>query len=173
MSGFLTVARKPLDAWNAFFHRQADLSIFGFIRIAYAVLLLINILSWWPDLDKWFGEDGVLSLAVSRIVVDPDTVTIFQWLPTTPAVLWTCYLILIINVVCLMVGLFTRFQCFCVFVLFTSFAHRNNLIFDGEDVLFRLLAFYLFFSPAGKYCSVDNWLASRRNPEPMQKRFAI
>ena len=146
-----------------FFHRKSDLSVFGPIRIAYAALLLINLLTWWPDLEKWFGESGVMTLAVSQRAIDPDTITIFQWLPTTPTVLWACYFILITNAVALMLGLFTRCQLASIFVLYTSFVHRNIFIFDGEDVLFRLLAFYLLFSPAGKYCSIQNWWASRKN----------
>ena len=114
----------------------------------------------------WFGEQGVMTLQVSREAIDPDTITIFQWLPTTSIVLWACYLLLIVNIVGLMVGLFTRCQLVCIFVLFTSFVHRNNLIFDGEDIVFRLMAFYLLLSPAGKYLSLDHRIASRRNPQP-------
>lgn len=158
-----------------FFHRKADLSIFGPIRIGYAALLLINILTWWPDLDMWFGESGVMTLSASRIAIDPDTITIFQWLPTTSTALWTCYFILIANAVALMLGVFTRCQLACIFVLYTSFVHRNILIFDGEDILFRLMAFYLLFSPAGQYNSISNWWASRKNPvaNPTAKRFPI
>ncbi len=146
-----------------FFHRKSDLSIFGPIRIAYATLLLINILAWLPDLDTWFGETGVMTLATSRRVIDPDTITLFQWLPKTSTTLWTCYLILVANGVCLLVGLFSRCQLASIFVLYTSFVHRNLLIFDGEDVLFRLMAFYLLFSPAGKYCSIERWWVTRKN----------
>jgi hypothetical protein len=160
-----------------FFHRKSDLSIFGPIRIAYATLLLINVLTWWPDLEKWFGESGVLTLAVaiSDQVIDPDTVTIFEWLPTTPTVLWTCYLILIANAVALVLGLFTRCQLISIFVLYTSFVHRNILIFDGEDVLFRLFAFYLLFAPAGQYRSIESWWRSRKTPVANQglKRYPI
>jgi len=145
-----------------FFHRKSDLSIFGPIRIAYATLLLINILTWWPDLEKWFGESGVMTLEASRRVIDPDTITIFQWLPTTSTTLWTCYLVLIANSTGLLLGLFTRVQLASIFVLYTSFAHRNYLIFDGEDILFRLMAFYLLFSPAGNYLSVKNWWTQKR-----------
>ena len=148
-----------------FFHRKSDLSIFGPIRIAYAALLLINLLTWWPELETWFGENGVLSLQASRIAVDPDTITLFQWLPNTSMALWVCFLILIANAICLLLGLFTRWQLASIFVLYTSFVHRNIMIFDGEDILFRLMAFYLIFSPAGKFCSIENWWASRKKPQ--------
>jgi hypothetical protein len=37
------------------------------------------------------------------------------------------------------------------------------LIVDGEDTVFRLMAFYLFFSPSGFYFSVDNWIRKKLN----------
>ncbi|MFK7770109.1 MAG: HTTM domain-containing protein [Mariniblastus sp.] len=170
----MAIFKKMLAGWNHFFHREEDLSILAVIRIGFGILLLINVVSWWPDLEKWFGENGVMTLDVSRQVIDSDTYTIFQWLPTTTFVLWTCYLLLITNLVCLIFGFLTRVQLVCIFVLFTSFCHRNIVIFDGEDTLFRLMAFYLLFSPAGKYFSIDNWIARKRSGEPSAPRkFAI
>ncbi len=173
------VIKKLIDAWNHFFHRHEDLSIFGPIRIAFSILLLINVLLWWPELEKWFGENGVMTFEISKLAIDPDTYTIFQWLPKTTTVLWSCYLLMIANLIALMVGFLPRIQLACIFVLFTSFCHRNNLIFDGEDSLFRMFTFYLFFAPVGKYLSVHSWLARRRatdsdglvSSEP--KKFAI
>jgi len=156
------IFKAPFVAWNHFFHRQADLSIFGPIRIAYATLMLINVLAWWPNLEKWFDENGVMTLAVSKMIIDPDTITMFQWLPTTPAVVWTCYLILIFALVNVLLGCLTRLNLFVVFVMFASFAHRNNLIFDGEDVMFRLFTFYLIFTPVGQYLSLPVWLKQRK-----------
>lgn len=106
-----------------------------------------------------------MSLAVSRSykVIDSDTITLFQWLPTTSSALWTCYLILIANTIALLLGFFSRIQLASIFVLYTSFIHRNILIFDGEDTLFRLFAFYLLFSPVGKYCSIANCWPLRKN----------
>ena len=155
----LKIIKKLLSGWNHFWHREEDLSIFGPLRIGLAALLLINVLSWWPDLDKWFGEDGVLPLDISKMVIDPETHSIFEWLPRTSFVLWTCYLLLITNLVCLLLGFLTRIQLIFVFVLFTSFCHRNNLIVDGEDNMFRMLTFYMIFAPAGKYLSIDAWLS--------------
>ena len=171
----MVVFKKIIAGWNYFFHRQENLSIFGPIRIGFAILLLINVLMWWPDLEKWFGEHGVMTLEVSRQVVDSDTYTIFQVLPKTMTVVWGCYLLLIANLIGLLLGFLTRFQLVCIFVLFSSFCHRNNLIFDGEDTLFRLFSFYLLFSPAGKYLSVDNWLTRKKQAVDSEspKTYAI
>ena len=148
-------------AWDRFFHRKVDLSICGEIRVAYAFFLLINILVLGTDLERWFSESGVMPLAASKTVVDSDTWTLFQWLPQTDFVLWLCYSIFVVQIVLLLVGLFTRTQLVCIFVWLISFQHRHLILFDGEDYLFRLMCFYLIFTPAGEYRSVDRWLSER------------
>ncbi len=127
----------------------------GLIRIGYSLLLLINVLVWAPDLETWFGEQGVLPFAISRQVVDPDTLPFFAWLPKTNVVLWSCYSMLLAQIVALLAGWHARFQALCIFIWLTSFQHRNMLIWDGEDWVFRLLAFYLIFLPIGDFYSLS------------------
>ncbi len=163
------IIKAPFAAWNQFFFREADLSIFGPIRIAYATLMLLNVLAWWPNLEKWFSDDGVMTLAVSKMVIDSDSLTLFQWLPLTTTVVWVCYAILIVALINVLLGCWTRLNLVVVFVLFTSFVHRNNLIFDGEDVMFRMMTFYLILSPAGHYLSLPHWIRRKKN-SPAQVR---
>lgn len=124
---------------------------------------MINVLTWWPFLEIWFGENGLVPFEVSRQIVDENTITLFEILPRTSFALWTCYLILIANAIALACGFLTRIQLLSIFILYNSFVHRNVLIVDGEDTVFRLMAFYLFFSPSGFYFSVDNWLRKKLN----------
>ena len=144
-----------------FFHKKSHLGIFALIRIGYALILLVNILTWWPFLEIWFGEYGLVPFEVSKQIVDENTITLFQVLPQTPFTLWACYFILIVNTVALACGFLTRLQLLSIFILYNSFVHRNVLIVDGEDIVFRLMAFYLFFSPAGYYFSFDNWIRNK------------
>lgn len=154
---------KNLSAlWERLFFQPADLSMCGLIRIGYSLLLLINVLVLAPDLTRWFGEQGYLPFAVSRAVVDPDTITLFAWLPRTDIVLWSCYSVLLFQIVALLVGWFARFQALSIFIWLTSFQHRDILIWDGEDWVFRLLAFYLIFLPIGDYYSLRR--RNRKNP---------
>ena len=89
--------------------------------------------------------------------------TVFAWLPSTRLVLWSCYGVFVLQIVLLLVGLFSRFQAICVFVWFVSFHHRHYMIFDAQDNLFRLLGFLLIFLPLGCSYSVDRALG-RRGP---------
>ncbi len=89
--------------WNRFFFTEAYQPCCGIFRIAYATLLLINVLVWWPDLNKGFRESGVFDYATSRTVIDPDAFTLFAWLPKTGSVLWSAYFLLIGHTVLLLV----------------------------------------------------------------------
>lgn len=159
--------------WNRFFFEEADLSICGLIRIGFATLMLINVLTWAPDLERWFGEQGVIDFEASRAVVDSDSLTLFMWLPRTDTALWLAYAMLLIHTVGLLVGWLTRAQAIGVFVWFASFQHRNMLIFDGEDYLFRMLAFLLILLPAGHYLSVDQWWRSKRKRTELPRTMPV
>ena len=84
----LRIWKTISTGWDNFFHRQVDLSIFGPIRIGFALLLLINMLLFAPELEKWFAEDGTMPFETSRMVIDENTYSVFQFLPKTDLVLW-------------------------------------------------------------------------------------
>ena len=153
-------------AWNRFFYSEMDARPLALMRIAYAVLLLINMLVLAPDLVMWFSEDGVLPLLASRQIVDPDTWTLFSLLPTSTSVLWACYLVCLAQIVLLGLGIWPRIQAACLFVWLISFQHRFIILFDGEDALFRLMVFFFIFAPIGDFYSVDAWWARRRGKVP-------
>lgn len=149
---------RPWSALQAWLYAPRDTRVCAALRIGYATLLLINALVWAPDLDLWFGEDGVLPYAASREVVDRDTLTLFALLPTTRFALWFSYLAFISQIAFLGIGYLTRFQAVCTYVWLVSFQHRHMMLFDGEDNVFRLLGLCLVFMPAGARWSVDAWM---------------
>ena len=95
----------------------------------------------------WFSETGVLDRAAGRANIDPQTWSVFNWLPTSSGVLWTCYALFMAQALALTIGVYPRIQAACLFVWLLSLHHRNNLIWDGEDVLFRIACFLLIFMP--------------------------
>jgi hypothetical protein len=155
--------------WEHFFFHPADLSMCGLIRIGYSILLLVNVLVWYPNLQEWFGEQGFLPFAASREVVDSNTLTVFAWLPKTNLVLGCCYCVFIAQIVALLLGLFARLQAVSIFIWLVSFQHRNMLIFDAEDWVFRMLAFYMIFLPIGDYYSLSRYWKRREPAEVAQK----
>lgn len=156
---------NPLPALERWLFAPRDTRVLAAFRIAYAALLFVNVIFWLPDLDLWFGEDGVLPYAASRSVVDPDTLTLFAFLPTTRFALWFSYLTFVSQIALLGVGYLTRLQAVCAYVWLVSFQHRHMMLFDAEDNVFRLLGFCLVFMPAGARWSVDALVRRRLHAE--------
>ncbi len=127
------------------------------VRVTYAALLIVYVGVWMLDGTKWFSDAGVLQAATAQVLSPTPAESIFQWIPSTPWVVNTCLGILMLQSVCLLLGIYSRFQAACIFVWLVSFQYRNPLILDGEDTVFRLFAFCLIFM------STDYaWSLSRR-----------
>jgi hypothetical protein len=143
-----TVTTFAGDAWNSFFYDRTDnLQMAGVIRIAFSIVLLFNLILLGLDFDWFFLEVLPTKLAVRTL--DPDTLTILTWIPEehSEVGLWTCYLLSIVQVILLGLGIAPRFQACGTFFWLAVFRHHNNIIWDGEDQVFRLLAFFLIFFP--------------------------
>src|SRR5690606_26579539 len=56
-----------------------------------------------------------------------------------------------------------------------TFHHRNGLITDGEDIVFRLMMFFLIFLPASDVWSVKAWFKKRRGKteRPVRDGWAL
>jgi hypothetical protein len=126
------------------------------------------VLPWLPFVADYFSDIGRFPLAASRQCYDEDTLTVFQFVPNTPTVAYTCYALFLTHILLLGIGLFSQFQAAAVFFWLCSFQHRNPVIWDGEDTVFRLFAFFLMLTPCGYAWSVDAFLRSRTgDPQPV------
>jgi hypothetical protein len=155
--------RGLVARWNQFFFAARDPRLAGVLRIGFGVLLLINVLSWAPDLRLWFTEQGLLPAAAARDIVNEHAPTVLGWVDVASVPWpWLCYGVLVAAAVLLTVGWHTRVQAILVLIGLTSFQNRNYAIVDGEDTLFRLFAFYLALCPAGWAFSLDARRRKRR-----------
>jgi len=152
---------EVLGEARQFIHAPIDARIVAALRIGYAGLMLINVVCWWPDLDRWFSDAGVLPLDVSRQLIDSRCVTLFQILPADSMTLRIVYGVFVTQLLALLVGFLPRLQAACCYIWLVSFQHRNMLIFEGEDTLFRVIGFLLIFMPLGNAWSVDRLLRRR------------
>ena len=152
------------SAWNDFFYAPFDLRWAAAIRIAFAFLVLVNLTFLGLDLGMWFGPDGVMPLDASRTIIDPDSHTIFEWLPDTNTTVRVCFVLAMLHATALLVGWFPRIQAFAVFFWLLAFQNRHMMIFDGEDQLFRLFAFFLVFVPTHHHFSVHTLLRRASGP---------
>ena len=150
-------------SYHAFLFESIDPRRTAIFRIAYSVLMLLMVLPWLPFVGDYFSDAGRFPLTASRQCYDEDTFTVFQLLPNTPTVAYTCYTLLLAHIAFLGVGFFSRFQAAAIFFWLCSFQHRNPLIWDGEDTVFRLFAFFLALTPCGCAWSIDALFHRRKN----------
>jgi hypothetical protein len=146
---------RLLAAWDRFFFARTADGLGGVLRILFACVCFLNMALLAPDLQLFFSESGVMPLAAGRAIVDPDTWTLFSVLPATDGVLWTTYAVMMLQLVLLGLGVWPRLQAASVFLWLCTFQHRNYLLFDAEDNLFRLMAFFLVFLPLHRHTVVE------------------
>lgn len=141
--------------WNDFFHRPTDTRVCAAIRIAFGLLVLVNLAVLYPDLDRWFTDQGVLTADVSREIASPYDWSVLWWLPSTTTVAHLAFWIIAIHAGMLLVGALSRYSALAVFVGLLSFQNRNALILDSEDHVFRIIALLLALIPCGHSWSID------------------
>lgn len=147
--------------WEGFVFAPRDPRLASVLRIAFGVLVLVNVICLGIDLDFWFSDAGVTPVAVARLEMKDGATMILAHLP-----LHVCYAIFVAQTVLLIVGVGSRVQAASVFVWLVAFQHRNYSIVDGEDTVMRLFAFYLALTPCGWAYSVDAWWRRRRGKVP-------
>lgn len=127
------------------------------LRMGFALLMIVNALVWLRDGSYWFSDVGVLSKASAIDISNHEHFSLLFYLPSTPGVVNTCLGLLLLQSVLLLLGIWSRFQMACLFVWLVSFQLRNPIICDAEDTLFRCFAFYMIFLPLDCGWSLMRW----------------
>lgn len=138
------------DVWNEFFFAARDARMCSVIRIGFAALLLVNLACWAPNLERWFGSSGVLPADVGREVAGVPSLV--AYLP-----IWVCFGLLVAHTVLLAAGFYPRIQALGVLFWLAQFDNRNAVIVDGEDIVFRMFAFYLALCPPPRAKDAVPW----------------
>jgi hypothetical protein len=154
----MTVVRSSIAAFDRFLFDSHSPKVCSAIRIAYAVLLLLLVSFWIVDANTWFTESGVLRAETAWNLDHGQYWSIFFVLPQRPELVYLGLFVLLLQALLLAIGCWSRVQCVGIFLLLTSFQHRNLVICDGEDTVFRLFAFMMIFMPLDHSWSLGNAL---------------
>lgn len=117
------------------------------LRIAIGALLCIYTYGWWLYGSHWFSDAGVLRTTTSNQLLNGEFKSLLVLLPQTPKVIEIGLLLLMVQSGLLLLGVWSRFQAACIFVLLTSFQHRNVLIVEGQDTVIRWFVFIMILMP--------------------------
>ncbi len=136
---------------DAFWMQPYDLRILDVIRRGYGSLLLVYTSLLWGDRHRFFGSDSLVPADVGRAIIDPDTFGLYSFLPEHPIVITLSLLLLGICGLCLIIGCCPRISAAIIMFILLSVHHANNTLFDSEDTVFRLFAFFLIFAPPASH----------------------
>lgn len=152
------------SAWQGFFFSPVDARLCAVLRIGYAICVLINLASFYPDLERWFADSGVLPKDAVFLLQQPERWSLLMWLPEGMLWLQIVFWLFVLSAALLLLGVCSRLQTACVLVWLMSFQNRNTTLFDGEDVVLRLIGWYLLLVPVGAAWSLDAWWRKERVP---------
>lgn len=155
------------------FLEGGDPAIVPVLRIGYASLMLIHLLTLWPHAEMWFTDQGVMTTQTAQSIRNANHWSILFLLPSSLIVVKLCLGCMAIHALCLLLGLASRLQALFLFVWLVSFQNRNGLILDGEDTLMRLYAFFFIWLPLDQRFSLTKQLLGSSSKEPEKKPWAL
>lgn len=138
---------KWSDAFDRFLFDGCDPRIIPVMRIGFAIIILIQSLVAWPDAERWFTDSGILSAETVKKISSPGSWSLLYLFPQNVLTVKICLGLLIGHALLMLLGIASRFQAAAIFVWLVSFQNRNPLITDGEDVVFRIMAFLFIWLP--------------------------
>lgn len=139
-----------------------DIAIVPFLRIIYGTLVLIHLVTLWPNAELWFTDQGVLKTSTAQQLLNGNQWSILFWLPSTTFVVQCCLGMMFVHAILLLLGFASRLQAACLFLWLLSFQNRNFLILDGEDTLMRLYAFFLIWLPLDERFSITSAVRKKK-----------
>ncbi len=139
--------QRPIARFDRFLFESCDPTIIPVLRIGFSVLILIQSAVIWGDVERWFTDKGVLQAATADQISPSYTWSVLKFLPSDEWTVRVCLCLLIIHAVLMLLGVASRWQSAAIFFWLISFQNRNPLINDGEDIVFRLMAFMLIWLP--------------------------
>ncbi len=146
--------KQVVAAWDRFLFESCDPRIVPVIRVGFAILIVVQTCVAWVDAEFWFTDAGVLRVETAKRIMGSSGWSLFYVLPSTGPVIRFCLIALIAHSCMLLLGIWSRFQAVAIFLWLVSFQNRNPFIHDGEDTVFRLVAFMIVWLPLDAYWSV-------------------
>ncbi|HEV2972887.1 MAG TPA: HTTM domain-containing protein [Pirellulales bacterium] len=160
-SYFDTLARRFGESWNRFWFTPSDPFTLGMIRVLTAIVALGLYLSCIPDLERWFGPDGLLPENAVLHLRDAKVFSAFDYANSTSS-LWALFWIGAAALALFLVGLFTRVTAVVALFAVLSLIHRGPMLARPVDDIVAMLMFYLCLGPCGAALSLDSWRDRRK-----------
>ncbi len=144
-----------------------DLRTLALTRVAFALIVLIDLALRLSDLEAFYTDKGVLPRAAVHQLRPLSWLTSLHFLSGRTEIEALMFLLSGVFAVLLLIGHRTRRASFWVWLLFASLCVRNYFVVHGADSLLKVLLFWGMFVPWGTRFSVESAFnpASNRLPK--------
>jgi hypothetical protein len=154
--------------WNRFWFTPASSAPLGLIRLVFGLVALWWYLSYYPDLQFFFGPGGIIDRTTVESWRRPadssgwhnPVFSIFD-LPATASSLWFTYWLGFAVLVMFAAGLFSRVTSVAAFIVVVSLIHRGPMLARPMEDVLAMVMFYLCLGPSGGAFSLDRWRLNR------------
>ncbi len=155
--------------WTRFWFTPSDAIVLSLVRVLTGLVALWWYLTLLPDLQSWFGPDGIFSVDLAlQIRNQSDSRFAFSLLDyvNSASQLWVVYGLGVAAIGLMVVGLFSRITTIASLIFVLSFIHRAPMLARPVDEILPLLMFYLCLGPSGANFSIDARLRRRKANGP-------
>lgn len=143
----MTVSVKSLPSrFTGLFLGPADARVYAAVRIAFALVSLLNLMQIWPDRATFFTDAGMIDQEVVRKFTVGAYLSVFDLCHDLSAVS-TYMLFSGVGMLLLLFGVWSRVAAVIVYVWYVSYAMRAPLMLVGWDEVLRSTAFLVLISP--------------------------
>lgn len=156
---------KSLSAIDKWFFGDESTWALSLFRVCLGAVIINKFIFLFPDLRYWYTEQGIFDLSTALTLNGRERLNMFYWLRNFDSVtvayaMWGAAM-LFSTTFCL--GLWTRISTIALYVLVTSFDHRNTLVLHGGDTFIRILLFWMMFAASNTYFSLDSSISKLKS----------
>src|SRR5437868_7322257 len=127
-------------AWTTFWFTPSDPIILSFLRVLVGAVALWWYLSISPDLEDWFGPQGVFSLNMAQSLRGGRPAISLLDFVNSSSQLWLVYAVGVVALVMMLCGVLTRISTIAALIFVLSFIHRAPMLTRyGEGILPMLM----------------------------------
>ena len=158
-------------AWNRFWFTPTRATTLAALRIATGLLALFAVATYWPDLERWFGEDGMLPMSLIRDLYRPEGQILGQrsvFDVMDPAWITPAYWASLVLIALYTLGIGGRGIAVAATVATISFFTRGPLVIGEFEQILAMLMIYLCIGRTGDAFSVASLWRKRTAASSVQ-----
>lgn len=141
-----TGAKSLVSRFTGLILDPADARVYAVVRIAFALVCLLNLIQIWPDREIFFTDAGMVDHETVRKFTVGLYRSVFYFCTDLSAV--STYLLFSgAAMVLLMLGIWPRAAAVVVYVWHLSYSMRAPLVLVGWDEVLRCTSFIMMVSP--------------------------